>query len=63
MLKENNIRKGFFEHEEYLALKNNLPDNLKPIITSAYQGAWRKNEILSLTWDKVDLKQHAQGIF
>ena len=57
MLRENNVRKGFFEHEEYLALKNTFPDNLKPIITFAYHSGWRKGEILNLTWDKVDLKQ------
>jgi integrase len=55
-LRENNVRKGFFEHEEYLALKNILPDNLKPIVTFAYHSGWRKSEILSLTLDKVDLK-------
>ena len=57
MLRENNVRKGFFEHEEYLALKKILPDNLKPIITFAYHSGWRKGEILNLTWDKLDLKQ------
>jgi integrase len=57
MLRENNVRKGFFEYEEYLALKNILPDNLEPIVTFAYHSGWRKGEILGLTWDKVDLKQ------
>jgi hypothetical protein len=36
MLKESNTRKGFFEHEEYVALKDALPSDLKPIITFAY---------------------------
>ena len=57
MLRENNVPKGFFEHEEYLALRNILPDQLKPIVTFAYHSGWRKGEILGLTWDKVDLKQ------
>ncbi len=57
MLRENNVRKGFFEHEEYLALKNLMPDHLKPILTLAYQSGWRKGEILGLTWDRVDLKR------
>jgi len=57
MLRENNIRKGFFEHEEFLALREALPDYLEPVVTFAYHTGWRKREIVSLTWDKVDLKQ------
>jgi len=57
MLKESNVRKGFFENGEYLALREALPEDLKPIITFAYHSGWRKAEILSLTWDKVDLKE------
>ena len=57
MLRENNVRNGFFEHEEYLALKNIFPDDLKPILIFAYHSGWRKGEILGLTWDKLDLKQ------
>jgi len=57
MLKESNVRKGFFEHSEYLAVKAALPEELRPIITFAYHSGWRKAEILGLTWDKVDLEQ------
>jgi len=57
MLKESNIRKGFFEHGEYLAVREALPEDLKPIVTFAYHSGWRKMEILGLTWDKVDLEQ------
>jgi len=57
MLKESNTRKGFFELEEYLALKSALPSYLKPVVTFAYHTGWRSGELLNLTWDKVDLKQ------
>lgn len=57
MLKESNVRKGFFEHDEYFSLKNALPQELKTVITFAYHTGWRKNEILGLMWDKTDLKQ------
>jgi len=44
MLKESNIRKGFFEHREFLALRNALPSYLKGFVTFGYKlaGAYRK---------------------
>ena len=56
LLKENNTRKGYFEHNEYLALRDALPDYLKAIVTFGYTFGWRVSEILNLTWDKIDLK-------
>ena len=56
MLKENNIRKGFIEHEDYLALRNALPEYLKPVLTFAYFSAWRKSEIITLKWKQVNLR-------
>jgi len=54
-LQENNVRTGFFEHNEYVALKNILPPYLKPVVTMAYYTGMRKEEILSLKWSQVDL--------
>ena len=56
MLAENNTRKGFFEHGEFLALRNALPDYLKGFVTFAYKTGWRVSEITNLTWDRVDLQ-------
>jgi integrase len=55
-LKENNIRKGFFEHSDFTALRDNLPDHLKPVITFGYVTGWRISEILDLEWSQVDRK-------
>jgi len=57
MLKENNARKGFFEHGEFIALRDALPCYLKPFITFAYKTGWRLSEILTLTWNQVDINQ------
>ena len=57
MLRENNVRKGFFEHEDFIRLREALPEHLRGFITFAYKTGWRLGEISELTWDKVDLKQ------
>lgn len=54
MLKENNARKGFFEHGEFLALRDELPEYLKGLVTLAYKVGWRVSEIAGLTWNQVD---------
>ena len=56
MLKENNTRKGFFEHGDYLALRDALPSYLKGFVTFAYKTGWRVSEIKNLTWNQVDLQ-------
>ena len=56
MLKENNTRKGFFEHWEFVAVRDVLPDYLKGYVTFAYRVGWRKEEISNLTWSQVDRK-------
>jgi len=57
MLKENNTRKGFFEHDEFLSLRDALPDHIKGVATFAYKTGWRISEITGLTWSQVDRKQ------
>ena len=59
MLKENNTRKGFFEHDEFLALRDALPQYLKGFVTFAYKVGWRISEIANIKWSQVD---RAQGI-
>ena len=56
-LAEHNIRKGFFEREEFLKHRQALPDEIKPVTTFAYWTGCRRGEILSLQWAQVDLTQ------
>ena len=55
MLKENNVRKGFFEDGEFQALRKALPDYLQGFVTFAYKTGWRVSEIEGLIWSQVDL--------
>lgn len=57
MLKERNVRKGFFEHGDFLALLAELPPHHRSMVTFAYKSGWRKSEILTLTWSQVDRDQ------
>ncbi len=55
MLKENNVRRGFFEHSEYLAVRNELQEYLKPVVECGYVYGARREEILSIEWPMVDM--------
>ena len=56
-LDEDNVRTGFFEYDQFVALREALPDYIKPVLTFAYYTGWRKSEIFNLTWDKVNLRE------
>lgn len=55
MLKENNVRRGFFEHSKYLAVRSNLPGYLVPILDCGYIYGGRKEEIKTIEWPIVDM--------
>ena len=55
MLKENNVRTGFFERESFECVRAHLPENLRGFVTVAYITGWRiDSEILPLEWRRVD---------
>jgi integrase len=53
-LPENPPRQGFFEHAEYLAVREHLPPPYQDVLDFAYYSGWRHREITELTWDEVD---------
>jgi integrase len=57
MLREDNVKEGFLEGEQYLALLTHLPAHLRPVLTFGYRTGWRINEIRNLTWDRVNLEE------
>lgn len=56
-LQENNARQGYFEHNEFQALKAALPPYMRPVVTMAYYTGMRKGEILGLQWSQVNLHE------
>ena len=57
MLRKNaNRRTRILSLDEYDRLIEHLPAYLKPIIATGFYTGMRRSEILSLTWEKVDLK-------
>jgi integrase len=54
-LKEDNVRVGFFEREQFLAVLAHLPEPVRPAATFAYLTGWRiDSEVLPLEWRQVD---------
>jgi len=54
-LRESAPRQGFFEHDEYRSVRRHLPPPFQDVLDFAYYSGWRKNEILELSWNEVDL--------
>jgi integrase len=55
MLQEDNVRQGFFERDQFEAVRRLLPDDLRGLITVAYITGWRiPSELLRLQWRQVD---------
>jgi integrase len=55
LLREDNVRTGFFEAEQLTAVLRHLPVPIRPVIMFAYVTGWRiASEILPLEWRQVD---------
>ena len=55
-LAKNGVRKGFFTYESFLAMREALPEYLRPVITFAFFTGCRRGEILGLRWTQVDVQ-------
>ncbi len=51
-----NARDRVLSLEEYQALHDKAPKHLKPILATAFYAGMRRGEILSLQWNRVDLR-------
>jgi integrase len=57
LLREDNVRKGFFDEPDFRAVLAHLHEDLKPVAESAYLTGWRvKSELLTRQWAHVDLR-------
>ncbi len=57
MGKVNNVRDRFFTDADVALLQVELPEYLRGLAQFAYFTSWRKDEMLGLTWDRVDFDE------
>ena len=56
LLREDNVRQGFFEREQFDDVRQQLAPQLRGLVTFAYYTGWRvTSEVLPLEWNRVDL--------
>jgi site-specific recombinase XerC len=55
-LDEDNVRQGFVEYNQYVALRNALPAHLKCLQVVGYHVSNRVVELRKLEWPQVDLR-------
>ena len=57
LLREDNVRRGFFEPEQFEAVRRRLPSDLADFVTFLYTTGWRwRSEVAKLHWSQVDFK-------
>jgi integrase len=56
MVKEENIRKGFLRDDQYTALLNELPGEVRPLFVVGYETGIRLGELLAIRWAQVDFQ-------
>ncbi|MBN2321241.1 MAG: tyrosine-type recombinase/integrase [Acidobacteria bacterium] len=56
MLKENNVRKGFFERHQLASVLKHLKEYNRAPAIFAFLTGWRKGEYLNLQWRHVDFE-------
>jgi integrase len=57
MLQEHNVRTGFFEREQFEAVRSHMPEAVRGVLTFAYYTGWRvDSEVLPLQWRQVDFQ-------
>src|SRR5215831_3163645 len=56
MVQETTIRKGFLTDQQYAALRDALPQELKALFVVAYITGIRKGELLAIVWSQVDFE-------
>jgi integrase len=55
MLREQNVRTGFFEPAQFRNVLERLPEAVRAVLSFAYVTGWRiPSEVLSLEWRRVD---------
>jgi integrase len=59
MIEETTVRKGFLTDQQYAALRDALPEELKPLFVTAYLAGIRKGELTAITWDQVDFEDRS----
>ncbi|MGH9395676.1 MAG: tyrosine-type recombinase/integrase [Terriglobia bacterium] len=58
LLPEDNVRRGFLDDAQYLILRGELPEYLKPIFVVAYHLGNRLGELRYLRWNQVDFQRN-----
>ena len=57
LTKENNVRKGFLDHNQYRELRAALPEYARSVLVAMYYTGMRIGEVLAIQWDQVEIAE------
>lgn len=56
-LEEDNVREGILEHDQYVTIRNGLPEPYKTLFICAYHLGTREGELLKVQWSEVNFER------
>ena len=58
LLPENNARRDFLDWADFQAVRAELPEWARDVVTFMYLSSWRSGQVVAMEWRDVDMREH-----
>ena len=56
LLPENNARQDFLDWADFQAVRAEMPENMRDVVTFMYLSSWRSGQVVAMEWRDVNMK-------
>jgi integrase len=58
LLPENNARQDFLDWADFQAVRAELPEWARDVVTFMYLSSWRSGQVVAMEWRDIDMREH-----